>query len=67
MQGFKNILNQKHLDSLPGSSSGFGSGGGAGVCFADSGVVNRLSLLSDANSADLSHRALQKHFMLKGI
>lgn len=32
------------------------------MCFADSGVVNRLSLLTDANSADLSHRALQKHF-----
>ncbi len=53
------------MDSSPGSSSGFGSGGVAGECFADSGVVNRLSLLTDANGADLSHRALQKHFMLK--
>ncbi len=57
MQGFQT---KKHPDSSPGSSSGFGSGGVAGVCFADSGVVNRLSLLSDANSVDLSQRALQK-------
>lgn len=54
-------------DGLPGSSGGFGSGGVVGVCFADSGVVNRLSLLSDAHSADLSHRALQRHYMLKVI
>lgn len=54
-------------DGLPGSSGGFGSGGVDGVCFADSGVVNRLSLLSDAHSADLSHRALQRHYMLKVI
>lgn len=43
---------------LPGSITWFGSGGAAGVCFADGGVVNRLSLLTDAHSADLSHRAL---------
>lgn len=39
------------------------------MCFADSGVVNRLSLLTDADSADLSHRALRKtlQIMLKVV
>lgn len=61
------LLHAVYLPTLLGFTAGFsasitwfGSGGAAGVSFAGGGggVVNRLSLLANANSADLSHRAL---------